>query len=581
MANQTPHSPIRIAVLQGNPTVARRMRQVLEATSQFEVEQLRGLPPGARRAQAVLIDVDSDGVDAHRWINHCEGRQLPVILSGLSGDEERVGQRPFLTRPFSPKTLRDICSEAVGLSAIRVDEGVDTPTLDLGGEGEEEEGLFDVLDLDGSASMILEIEDLAEREHVGGMLAREVERTVIDAASLTEDNPWSSMADTAVESADEQVSEVTAVSRIEAIAGGDLSSTHQVAGVLAEYWQRLGLTARPSDRADRLQRVLAALMQQGLQGVLEVLERVPRSTGFGGDLSVLSAVDLMNLIRDRQLRGRLEVALQSQSYVMYVEGTTLHKIDSLGENTDRLLIDSLEELGAIGPEEKARYQSLLNSSRGDMLEMALRREGAISDGALLEAKRHKARRLLARICDAGDGNFAFIELSKESGEPWPNRSLALNLEALLLEVMRHREDLAVSEPDGGARFAPGRKRVSTDVGRALTSREAEVLKFFEEEESLADAERSLTEGSEPIEEVAGRLERLELLRRLGGGDSDAEAAEASSKARLERETAVGSNWEIDPWGGNPAESTRRRDRLQEDTREDEGYKLGVPEDEDQ
>ncbi len=592
MASET---PIRIALLQGNPTVARRMEQILKDSHQFEVERLQGLPPGARRAQAVLIDVDSGVDSARRWINHCDGRQLPVILCGVHRTEEAAGGRHWLNRPFSPQQLVEICQDAVGLAKLEVRGKQDVPTLDLGGQREEEEAFFDVLDLDGSASMILEIEDLAEREHVGGMLVSDVECRHLDEQALNTTNPWASMPDTEVEASsdepamkgqavDQRTTEVTAVSTIESLSGRDLSSTHQVAGLLAEYWQRLGLAARPADRADRLQRVLAALMKNGLQGVLGVLERVPPAEGFGGSLGVLSVLDLLNLVRDRNLRGRLEVALRSESYVLYLEGTTLHSVESLGENTERLLVDSLVELGIVGQEQKSRYMKMLDTSSAKPLEMVLRQEGEISPGALLEAKRHKARQLLAKICEKEAGNFAFIEVDAESRQVWPTQSLALNIEALLLEVMRGGERAGAEQGSEQKRYKWGRNRLSTDMGRALTQTEQDVLQFFEREESLASAKEAITSEGESVEEVARRLERLKLLRQLGqeeGGEHE-QAPLRVDEDRLERVTAVGSNWEIDPWEGKPNEDPSGTDKeaLKEETREEISYRVGMPDEDD-
>lgn len=660
MASESVHN---VAILQGNATVAGVMQQCLEQIQDVEVEFLRGSPPGAARAQLVIIDVDSGEDAAEQWIHHCDGRQLPVLLSGVENSRSAYTDRPWLSRPFSPSQLRNHCFDLLDVDppseqeddgargeeippAIEVDPDkqrkptVEIPAADDSLEETDEpptqddlptarkspEELLDIVDLDGSSSMILEIEELADQEEVGGRLVDEGQRRRYGVDELVDENPWEDEPDTAVDisrdrsptgdrsstgkrSAKTEVSnvekpsgsapslraEVTAVSTLGELASNDFSGAHRVASLVAEHWDRLGLTARPTDRADRLQRVLRAMLRDGLDGVLDELKRIPPVSGFSGRLETMPVVDLLHTIRDRGLRGRLEVGLDGHSFVLYIERTTLQGIDSLGENTAGLLIDFLRQTGALDERTHRHYEQLLSELSGEPLEMKMRRDGAVDNHQLMEAKKERAKYLLAKMCRGQHGTFAFIELPLDSGHSWPTKELKLDVDALLLELLR-KEAI-----DDGQRKVITRSNLVIDAERAsrlgkeaLTEREQQMLEFFEEGRTIESARKAWPDSEESVERVVRRLQRLELLRRLGkkgsrgtgAPDEGAVAPPENADDPQQRPTAVSSSWNLEILDevDAPEETVSEAwpDPLEagptEETAEDAGFSAGVPED---
>ena len=623
-----------IAVLQGNATVGRLMREYLEG-SDFEVELLKGGPPGAARAQLVIVDVDSGQMAAQRWIRHCDGRQLPVIVSGVDRSRDDYRDRPWLSRPFSPDQLVALCDEVLGGGSGTRDEEIppgiqvepdlrEQPTLEVPTASDDEEvgrgfqnrvtaqqsheELLDALDLDGTGSMILEIEDLGGGE-VGGMLVQVGQRRQLTTEELVETNPWADEPDTAVDLIDAESTaekptvasamhsildnmagegagkEVTAVSSFRDVASGDFSSAHRVASLVAEYWDRLSLTARPADRSDRLQRIFTAMFRDGMEGVLDELKRIPDLSGFSGRLETMPVVDLLHTIRDRRLRGRLEVGLSGHSFVLYIDRSTLQAIDSLGENTDGLLLDLLYKQGALDEEKVRLYAKQLGTFGGEPLEMKLRRDQVVEESHLVEAKKGRARRLLDRMCRGDDGTFAFIEIRHDSGQSWPSNGLELNVDSLLLEILREgslgdaksytltRTDMVINS-----------QRASSLSPDALTDEERKMLEFFQDGGSIDGARQTLADGNESVDRVVRRLERLELLRQLGKGSTTEESGEKSGELPInEQPTAVSSSWNLEIL--DEVESTKPDawpDPLEagpeEETQEDVSFSAGVPDD---
>ncbi len=638
----------KVAILQGNATVAQVMSECLESSDFFEVELLRGSPPGAARAQLAIIDVDSGIEAAEQWIHHCDGRQLPVLVSGVERSRDAFADRPWLSRPFSGSQLINLCHELLGASGDD-EHGADeipppievgsnahrTPTVEVPTHGADldndapptqndlptarvsPEELLDVIDLDGSGSMILEVEEISDTEEAGGKLTGSGRRRSYDAEELVEENPWADEPDTAVEGGREREStelqsrsriesssgsapalraEVTAISPLGDMASNDFSGAHRVASLVAEHWDQLGLTARPTDRAERLQRVLTAMLRQGLDGVLDELKRIPPVSGFSGCLQSMPVVDLLHTIRDRRLRGRLEVGLDGHSFVLYIDRTTLQGIDSLGENTAGLLIEFLRKNGALDDHNHRHYRQLVTELSGEPLEMKLRRDGVVDDSDLMEAKTARAKYLLGKMCQGKHGTFAFIDVPRDGGQAWPTQGLNLNVDALLLELYR-KGTLATDQsgPVTRSDLVIDIERASQLAPETLTESERRLLAFFEDGQSIEDARDLLGDTDESVDQVIQRLKRLELLRRLGQNATAATGADQQEATRRtsisevsnitddpqKKPTAVESSWdlqildEVDT--GDDVSSDVWADPAEE-TEEDVGFSLGVPDD---
>src|SRR5690554_1978843 len=136
--------------------------------------------------------------------------------------------------------------------------------------------------------MILEIEDLPGGFGQGGILVGQARRQPLDLARLEANRPRSAEIDVTI---DEIISpstfpevpagievptfgagshsEATAISVMEPMPQMDRVALHQVANLLAEHWDRLGLSARQSDRAQILERLLNAWVSSGVDQVVE------------------------------------------------------------------------------------------------------------------------------------------------------------------------------------------------------------------------------------------------------------------------------------------------------------------------
>ena len=629
----------RVAILQGNATIKGLMREALEEET-FDVEFLQGSPPGAARAHLVIIDVDSGLENVDRWLRHCDGRQLPVLVCGTELSRDQFAERPWVSRPFTPRQLVNNCQQLLGISTSEVGEQDIPPPIHVGPDMREQptveiptgsdedleddplfveiqekqtarqttQDLIDVLDLDASSSMILEIEDLPGDESKGGFLVGKGLRRQYADDELTDENPWSNEPDTAVNatsgpkpiptrspalSAIDMVrpsgqAEVTTISTWDDVATGDFSSVHRISSLLAEHWDRLGLTARPADRADRLQRVLSAMWRDGMDGLIEELKRIPAVQGFSGRLETLPLVDLFHTIRDRRLRGRLEIGLNGHSFVLYIDCVTLQDVDSLGENTDRLLLKGLLKIGAMDDDTYRHYRSIMGAQDGEPLELRLRKDGIVDDGQLLMAKKERAKKLIRTMCDGRRGTFAFIEIPHGSRQPWPNQGLNLNVDALLLEVLRE------GSVNPGRTRATSRTDLVIDSGRAaslepeaLTDEERRMLNFFQGGgQSLASARKALSDSDEPVERVVERLKRLELLQKLGQPPAAASDEHGSSpEDPRQLPTRVGSSWDIEVPISDASEDLSELGWPQpeeagpeEETQQEVGFSAGVPDD---
>lgn len=591
----------RVGLLQGNATVARLMKESLEEEA-FAVEILRGSPPGAPRTHLVIVDVDSGLTEAQRWLRYCDERHLPVVICGVERSREQYLNRPWLGRPFSAGQLRSICRELLWPAHLE-DSGKDTippaiqvgnplrkaPTLELSVhssdpdeesnfEEAEPNDLMEVFDVNASGSMILEIEDLHHRESAGGVLVGRGVRRSFTEEELMGTNPFAEVPDTDIDLGTEastgavQISlasrnntdaapssraDVTTISSLSDVVGGDFSSVCRVSSLVAEHWDQLGLTARTSDRADRLQRILTAMWREGMEGVVEELRRIPSVHGFSGRLETLRLVDLLQTIRDRRLRGRLEIGERGRSFVIYLDGDRLVEIESLTENTGGVLLSVLLERGEISFSTYTEYRS-----QPEGMELQLRQEGLISALALREARAERARRLVRSLCDSHEGTFAFIEVPQHSHQAWPTLSLELGVDELLLEILP-KESLNVPEnddsPPNSLLFA--RERVAYVSDDSRTNPEREALQFVEQGGRIEPARQTLESPEEPNEEDDDHLRRLELLRKLGRDEVDAADRAGSAVDALKRPTRVGSLWEgstHQPRTAGQAEETQRK-----------------------
>lgn len=634
-----------VAVLCGNDTVRERMGAFLEAAGGFEVRRLQGPPPGAERARLVVVDVDSGIESAGRWIRHCEGRQLPVIVCGVESSRQLHTDRPWVTRPFDAQRLLGVCREVLGIEGddrsdddaeipppIEADDEIrERPTVEIPGgvEPEDEqvssdaekttqrqttEELVDVVELDGSASMILEIEEVEgedDRREIGGVRIGDATRRDLESDELTggvvptetpdaqEDRQEVSESsaparpETPLPSGPEPTARTgkTAVSSLGRSGSTDVSGAHQVASLVAEHWDRLGLTARPADRADRLQRILGAMMREGMEGVFEELRRIPPVEGFSGRLETMSVLELLHTIRQRGLRGRLEVGFDDQSYVVYVEEATLHEIDSLGENTDGLLVDILRDQGALDDAQYRQYHQLVGELRGESLELKLQRDGAVVERQLREAREERSRRLLTAMCRTETGTFAFIEVPRDGGQTWPVRGLELNVDALLVSMLRQNGiDEVVADGQLPRRLAADPRWTSRIDPGLLTGPERSLLEEFDRGERLTTVRRSLGESGEVVDRTVRRLWCLDLLRSAEAGrepETGVEAADAGEDREPEEaeEGTEESERETGGWNFQMAvddamdavdgtgDSADGREEAEEETVEEPGFSI--------
>ena len=288
------------------------------------------------------------------------------------------------------------------------------------------------------------------------------------------------------------------------------------ARMLAEAWGRIGQSARVEDRFDRLNRVLHALFERGLDGAGEELRRIPQSEGFNGSLRAISIVGLFRTIRDRKLRGRLEVSTQEQGYVLYLDGGTLSDIDALMGDSEQMLLQILREHGALS---EAVYQELLAGhvdpdQLSAPVEMRLRMEGLVSEAALSQARLIRAKEIFRRVCRARSGSFAFIEIFRGDAHAWPVHDLRVSVDELLLDLLREEGSVetGVSEATSLSRLVPDANTLAQLRRQALTPQERELLRFFEHG-ATPDAARLRLQHLGDIDVLIRRLKKAELLQR--------------------------------------------------------------------
>jgi hypothetical protein len=390
---------------------------------------------------------------------------LDAAYPGLHEDSTPETQR--LTLEDAEKLEEELGLEKGALSAPPKSEGqddqdeFDAALMDTHDLNAEEGAEF--LEIDTSSSIVLDVEDLEdvhEELAAGGSFIGEVER-----ASVAEDEfDWEepiveapeqlrsptlsqTMPDApAVMAPDSVLDEVSEESAFPEPPVDDVASSHgsvaqlppqlerqieSVAKLLANSWGRIGLAARPRDRADHMRRVLRAIFSDGLSAAAAEVERIPGSRGFSGDLSSLDLEALLNTVRDRQLRGRLELSVGDDDYVLYLNGGGLDDIENLSGDDDALLLEILLEQGRIAHEVYERLAQSLNDELGAPILMQLREDQLVGADDLAHARRERAVRLIRRLSEARGGRFAFMDVDKGSGHAWPVDGISANVDALL------------------------------------------------------------------------------------------------------------------------------------------------------
>lgn len=335
----------------------------------------------------------------------------------------------------------------------------------------------------------------------------------------------------------------------------------EMAGLLAESWGRLGLTARWEDRTERLKRIFSALVEGGLGQASEELERIPPAHGFTGALEVFPPLDLVRLIRRRGFLGRLEISNESDGYVLYFDANRLVGIDDLEGRSEAMLLDCLRESASVDDELYRELRNTVEDSLAAPLEMRLRTEQLVTEEQLLDARRTRAKRVVEEVLNATTGNFAFIHGGDESGQPWPVNELGLSVDVLLLELLRNGdvESTTASEKSAEA-FVTAGDRLGDEQQTALALVEREILDVCRNPASRDDIVREI--GGDPAE-VEGAVERLRAVGFLHPTTKPEETGfrsgahrSASSEATVARERPT-SDGSAPSSGGEEAEPGSR------------------------
>ncbi len=505
-------------------------------------------------------------------MENVHGSGLSILADyGLSESSLAFG---WMARPFTGAEIVYQCRQLLGLSTEAsvafvagyedYDDDVDLPsitsrfdldeppTVELGLDYHHlvEEGLESARDYEEILNF--ELEEFANRNAAGGVLVGTVNERLIEERELENEighlaEPTSLLRTTSSEghllsetlaeasssgvfgeepSANRVRASVSVVAR-HRLGGGHSSVSaaglspeivHSIVGtarMLAESWDRLGLAARTEDRADRLERILFALFKDGLQGAASVLSRIPSANGFSGNLQVLGLIELLHMLRERSLRGRLELCVGDQVFVLYIDSGTLEDIESLGGSTDSILLRILRKESMIDDATYDRLSSIGNSDDGlgAPLEMRLRIEKLVGDDDLRAARRLRARELFGGLFGERRGNYAFIQTLEESKQGWPSDGLRLNIDEMMLGLMRNGQiESKMPESDVMAGFILDPVRAGSIRSSVLTDSERELLLFFQAGETVRDAQKQFGNAGEDVAQVLSRLIRIELLK---------------------------------------------------------------------
>lgn len=322
----------------------------------------------------------------------------------------------------------------------------------------------------------------------------------------------------------------------------------ELADLLGESWGRLGLTARWEDRAERLHRILSALLDGGIERAANELDRIPPADGFSGSLRLFPPFELVRLVRRRGFRGRLEISNDSGGYVLYFDGNRLVGVDDLEGRSEAMLLDCLRESGAVDEELYRELRKTVEESLAAPLQMRLRTEQLVTDEQLLDARRTRAKWVVKQVVNTTTGTFAFIHGGDDAGQPWPVDELGLSIDILLLELLRNGDNEwksdSLGEPDA---FVAAGHRLGTEQQMALALVERDVLHVCS---TPATEDRIVREvGGEP-EAIESAVRRL---RAIGFLQPTTEPEETGSRSGSHRSPAGEDE-------GATGESTSRQER---------------------
>lgn len=553
-----------IEICEGNATILELMRTGLEDVG-FSVV-VRDAPPDAGECASLLVvDFDSGGAGLEAWMDAYDEADAPILCLGVRRSRERFEDRYWLERPFSVPSLVRKCRSALKLEdsevssiqfardddpitrELRYDEamelekelGLNEGALGPNAQGdqaefEQLEEDSDVMAIEDHGSVILEVNDL-ESLRTGGQLAGSISSRVIDRAELEEAaaavaaaprvrTPTfnQTMPETPLALADESntfsapgTEPSILAPPSEADQDVDVAEVIKSASLmLAQTWNGIGLTARTQDRADRIQRVLSAAFSQGIRAASGEIRRIPSGLGFAGDIESMTVIEILRTIRDRRLRGRLEIAVKDDAeFVIFLDGGFLEDLENLSGSGELQLLDILHELDFIDTD--AHRELSEGYATGEIhkpVEMKLTSEGMVSGEQVRIARSLQVKQAFRRMCSARRGNFAFLEVRQGDGQPWPVQGLHESVDHLLLELLRE------SSIDTGDSRATSRTRLVLDANRAalidpdsLTPAELSVLRFFRTAQNLGEALDRLD--AEDVDRVVDRLKKLELLKR--------------------------------------------------------------------
>ncbi len=559
-----------VEILQGNATLRRLMGEILTQMGIRPTLCSGDEPAPSTLSDLLVVDVDSGVPNARERAQSYFDDHRHVIFCGVRGSRDEFEDQHWLGRPFTPATFISQCVLALGLLEEDSKGGATPPNLLMKGdepitrelaydEAQElerrlglnpgslaspsevtggSEDAFEVLDVE--SSFIEEVDEL--NFSLGGSVVGEVStrRVSVDEIALSQDEEIrvsrqarsptfnQTMPDTPMALSPDETSDVSEHGRSSDSSqpaadivpksgeAGDIGfQIKGVARMLAESWHRIAMTPRTDDRADRIEKILVAAVGKGIRGAAKELERVPQAAGFAGNFAALTFVDTIRTIRDRKLRGRLEVAIGDEAFVFYVEGMYLHDIDALSGNIDGMLLEILHQGGAVDAKTFEQLRTDLDDGRLNApLEMILSRRGLVADATLQSAKVVRAREIFRRLCGTRGGQFAFLEIVHGDGQPWPVDSLRINVDQLMLELLRE------ASIDTGDSKATDRTMLQLDATRAasvdrLTPAEREVLDIFRTGETLESARERLQAhaGPEDVERIVDRLKKVELLKR--------------------------------------------------------------------
>jgi hypothetical protein len=259
-------------------------------------------------------------------------------------------------------------------------------------------------------------------------------------------------------------------------------------------------------------------LSRGVKGASEEIMRLPLAQGFSGSLAAMPAIDLLRTVRDRRLRGRLEIASHDDAFVLYLEGASLQEIDTLsgGASSEEILLEILAQSGALDADTHRELREAYGGAEMMMpLENRLVRDKVVTKGALREARESRAKAFFRQICALRRGQFAFIEVQPGDGAPWPVEPLLLSVDTILLELLRE------ASFDTGDSRATSRTRLVLDPARAaavqpsrLTDTERRVLELFRHAETVGQAREILAQAPpDEVDRIVNRMKQLEILKR--------------------------------------------------------------------